>query len=202
MWIEFFIIGGMWWWLLTAALLVTLIWEISDDRGGAAIFTLGMYLAIIHLFGDASLSSIVSMNPEILYIGFPIYFVGGTIWAFIKWFLYIKRRAYEYKETRLEFLKDNNVVDVPNELKKKWKNWWGVRIPQAKNNKGKILTWMSLWPVSLTWTLIDDPWRYIYRFVADSLQKISDSVYRKAGYNDDVAYEEPKKEDESKNGSD
>jgi len=196
MWIEFFILGGIWWWLLTALFVVTLIWEISGDRAVASFFTLGLYVAIIHFFGNATLFSTVASNPAILYIGIPVYFLSGTIWAFVKWFLYVRRDVGEYKKNRLAFLERNGIKNptidmmVPDPLKISWAKGYKTAIPQVRHYKGEILTWMTLWPFSFVWTIIDEPWRYIYDTVANTLQRISNSIYREVGYDDDIDFKE------------
>lgn len=144
----------------------------------------------------------VSANPAILYIGIPLYFLAGTVWAIVKWYLYVKRSAVKYKEERREFLLLNNIKDatldtvVPESLRKTW-SLRGSRhrtsVPQVGRNKGRILTWMTLWPFSVVWAIIDEPWRYIYDAVASMLQRISNAVYRRAGYDSDMSVpgEEP-----------
>ena len=113
MWVEFFILGGVWFWLLTVAFIVALIWEVSGDRGVAALFTLGVYLAAIHLFGNATIFATIAANPAWLYIGIPVYFLVGSAWSLGRWFLYIRRKIREdYKEVRMDWLHNNGVENA------------------------------------------------------------------------------------------
>jgi len=61
--------------------------------------------------------------------------------------------------------------------------------PKANDNKGKIIFWMSYWPFSATWTLINDPitrlYRFIYRRLGAVFEKISHAMFAK--YKDDLA---------------
>jgi hypothetical protein len=154
---------------------------------------MAIYLALIHFCGNASLFSGIKAHPEILYLGLPIYFVVGTVWGIIKWALYVKRRAVEYKEERQSWLLYKGVEDadldspVPDNLKKEWQNRQRLETkPMARNNKSRILTWMGFWPVSVIWSVIDEPWRYIYDAVHNLLQKISDRIYADTGFDSDM----------------
>jgi len=193
MWVEFFILGGVWFWLLTVAFIIALIWEISGDRGVAALFTVGVYLGLIHLFGNATIFSALAANPAWLYIGIPVYFVVGALWSLGKWYLYVKRDMREnYKEQRMEWLHingmENATLDTP--IPEEWKVQWvkAKRKPHkilARRNKGRIMTWMTFWPFSALWAAIDEPWRYIYDALSELFQRISDHVYRHAGVEED-----------------
>lgn len=52
---------------------------------------------------------------------------------------------------------------------------------QIKLFKGKIINWMAAWPVSMIWTLINDPVRefftWTYHVMGRSLQRISDRAF-------------------------
>lgn len=54
----------------------------------------------------------------------------------------------------------------------------GTGKPLVRENKARIVAWMSYWPASMAWTLIDDPVRRIfmsiYESIGGSLQRISD----------------------------
>lgn len=54
----------------------------------------------------------------------------------------------------------------------------GTGKPLVRENKTRIVAWMSYWPASMAWTLIDDPVRRtflaIYDHIGGSLQRISD----------------------------
>ena len=57
-------------------------------------------------------------------------------------------------------------------------------VPKAHDHKGDILMWMTYWPFSSLWTLINDPirkiFRTIYTNIASSLQAISDRMFKTA----------------------
>lgn len=54
--------------------------------------------------------------------------------------------------------------------------------PLVSDHKARILTWMSYWPWSCLWTLLNDPirklFKHIYYRIKGTLQKMSDRVFR------------------------
>ncbi len=66
--------------------------------------------------------------------------------------------------------------------------------PKAYDNKGKIVFWMSYWPFSATWTLINDPvtrfYNFLYRRLGAAFDHISHSMFGK--YKDDLTEDEDK----------
>lgn len=196
---TFFIVGGIWFWLLSAIVIVLLLWEVHRDRPILGLITVGLYLGMIHLFGDASLPSTINTSPWILYMGIPIYFLAGAIWGVTRWVLFVNRNAIEYKKYRKDFLTDRKnhpslsgvtITEdtlVPEELREKWaRRHNSFERPSARNNKWKIITWMCYWPFSMVWFAIDEPWRYIYDALSSMFQKISNKIYSRVGYDQDV----------------
>lgn len=53
--------------------------------------------------------------------------------------------------------------------------------PLASKHKSSITQWIAFWPVSLTWTLINDPVRkvanYIFNKIKGTFQRISDAMF-------------------------
>jgi len=95
---------------------------------------------------------------------------------------------------------------VPEKLKEKWarqvKNFAnyrrGSQKPLPRENKAKIITWGVFWPFSMLWSIVDEPWRYIYDLISGWLHGISDFIYKRAGYDEDMEVPEKKKRGKSK----
>jgi hypothetical protein len=56
--------------------------------------------------------------------------------------------------------------------------------PDPRHHKGQILMWMTYWPWSFVWTMINDPikkaFKAIYYRIVDSLKSISESSFKDA----------------------
>jgi hypothetical protein len=179
MWLLIF--TGAWFWILTVAVAIFLVYEVAREKPVATGFTIALYLLAIHLFGDAAVFSALRAHPAYAYIGVPAFFLAGALWALVKWWFYVKRKALEYRESRLEFLVVNKVdgatLDTPVPDSLRARSFPRPRKPLARQNKGRITTWMVYWPLSMVWTLLDEPWRLIYEAMARLFQKISDRVW-------------------------
>lgn len=93
----FLVFTGAWFWILTVAFFALLVCEVAGEKTVAAVFTVILYLLLIHLFGDAAVFSTVMAHPEYIYIGVPVFFAVGALWALTKWWFYVKRKALEYR---------------------------------------------------------------------------------------------------------
>lgn len=64
--------------------------------------------------------------------------------------------------------------------------------PRADHNKGRIIFWMSYWPASALWTIINDPitrfYRFLYNRIGKLLEGISNSMFAK--YKDELSTDE------------
>lgn len=158
---------------------------------GATLSALA-FVVVFWWWGDPTPFTWIAANPLLVLLGVAVYFVTGCAWGFAKWFLYLKERAREYQEARLEFLSRNDVADatlstsVPEKLKSTWKTRSaGYRRPLAKDNKGRILMWMGYWPWSAVWTLVRDPFVHAYNACAELLEKMSSRIYDRVGFDQD-----------------
>lgn len=189
---EFFVLWGFWWWALLALIIVADIFFLENDNGTGATISLIIFGAVMIFLGDWNPFPWMAANP-LETVGIVLgYFVAGTIWSVIKWYFYCLNIRDRYNELKDEFFKEHGITGnkLPMTLKKEWKNHtdWvrglgrGKDIPpSAAKNKGKILTWMTHWPFSAIWTLLNDPIRrvfiWIYKYMASGLQKISNRLF-------------------------
>jgi len=178
---NFLIVGGVWFWILTALFVILLVFEVAREKAIAGVGTILVYLGLIHIFGNASIFAIVKEHPEYVYIGIPAFFFVGANWSLAKWWFYVKRKALEYRETRMFFLESHDVVGatldtpIPDNLKNILPD---PRRPLARHYKWRIITWMMYWPFSMVWTLLEEPWRLIYEAMERLFQRISDRIWR------------------------
>jgi hypothetical protein len=50
--------------------------------------------------------------------------------------------------------------------------------PDPKKHKNRILIWMTYWPWSFLWTMLNDPFKAAYHWVLGLLRRISHSAFR------------------------
>jgi hypothetical protein len=165
--------GTIWFWILcciVGVIIVAFTEAEEDNHGGLIAFA--VFLGLLY-FGNSedfkTAFHYVAHNPFTIIGGFLAYLALGTVWSFIKWFMYLK--TLKAKHT-----KENGKIDGY------YKSYF-----KAKRNKGRIINWMIWWPLSGVWTIINDPvvksFKYIFNSLEGKFQAISDRI---TGFDKDV----------------
>jgi len=129
------------------------------------------YIIKINIFGNF----IQDPGRSLLYV-FG-YLLLGFIWSFIKWWQYVNKEAFTYKEKRYKWLSNQREkrkeakldlyglgsitldTKVPKEMIKDWFSYaWYLsnNKPSAVNHKRSISHWIIYWPISLLGSLLND----------------------------------------------
>ncbi len=205
MWLSLFVIGTLWFWLLLAAAAVVMAVCVAREAFGRATLTLVATLAVLTLFGDFNVLSWLRHHSVSFLIYLSVYLAAGTAWSVAKWWFFVRNLRAGYDEGKLRFLRENKVdgTAIPAELREGWRRnahrympdrlgrlapdiSEGV-VPRARDYKGKIMSWMIYWPLSLIGTLIDDPIRKLFQAIFNAIQgafqRISDRAFK--GVEDD-----------------
>lgn len=191
----FLLVESIWFWLFIVAFFVAeFFWVEAKESGVWATITLAAFIVALHFFSDLAMFSWIGDHPWHILGGIGAYFAIGSGWGFAKWFLFLKEKATEYQENRMNFLRDRGVKNpgmntpVPEELRDDFQRRWGAREfqrPVAATNKARIIMWMSYWPWSALWTLVRDPFRYVYQAFAEKLESMSTKIFGDIGYEQD-----------------
>jgi hypothetical protein len=158
------VFGSMWFWILLVVAMGAVFAFIDHEDGIGATGTLVLFLLLLHRFGDISAFSFVSSHPYRILGWASAYFVLGTLWSFAKWWFHCRAQRDLYNEKK----KQGNSYGVPSK-------------PNAAESKDTILRWMTFWPWSMIWTLINDPikkaFREIFRRLQARFQAIADKAW-------------------------
>lgn len=174
---TFFIFGSFWFWILGVVAFGALVALADNEQNFWAgtvttVFIVGtMYFN--HLAVDWSTLLWVILG----------YLVIGVAMSFVKWILYLKRRAYKYVDLKLEFYAKNkneykdpslvqitkttNMREVLNEERyAHFMKFLGREgfilnserriIPQWQDKKGKLVSWALWWPAVIFWAFLND----------------------------------------------
>lgn len=196
--------GSFWFWaaFLIVSFFIIVFLE-NEKRTGATLLTLVAIAAIIGL-GNMGVFTWIAAHPLLLlgYIGG--YIAVGAGYGFLKWWLLLSDTARKYRAKRTAWL-ERQVETVQPERKSDYKealrtgklmgrvksNWIkyfsdvyeyrNLKKPLVSRNKGKIIGWMTYWPWSGLWMLINDPirriFRYLYEHISGLLQRMSDRIF-------------------------
>ena len=186
-----FVVGSFWFWalLLVAFIAMTILEEY--ERGFWAFLVMLLTLASLQAFTNANLLALLWHHPVYLLVGVAAYFIMGTFWSVLKWWLWCGDQRHKYDEIKLSFLARNNASKatvVPEELRVKWRQEIDtyhsrfyetrnlVKKPEVLENKTRILNWMSYWPCSLVFTALNDPVRKLFRHIYFWLRSVYQGI--------------------------
>ena len=200
---ELIHVGSIFFWIATVVAMIALMYSIECNSGGGSFFAVGVYLALIHVFGDAKWVQWMWLNPLHTAIVIASYFAIGTGWSVAKWALFVKDKSVETQEKytqlkvdfqlrhNLDVTVDSNDAPIPASHAIRFKEYvksleerrvLSLTPPLVREHKERILTWMSFWPFSIVWSILDDfvkrSFVTIYNFISTTMQRISNRLYR------------------------
>lgn len=199
-----FAFGGLWFWSLLGLASLLLIVCLEKDSGFVTTVVFAVTLAVLLCLGNANWLTWVFQNPLYFGLGVLGYLAVGVGWGVGKWWAYVRNCAARYRRERREWLErqiekgDLGVAGCREALrtgvlkdsaKWAWKTYikdryYGSQItkPSASHCKGQITVWMTYWPWSALWTLINDPVRrffcWAYEQLSGVLQEISNRAFQ------------------------
>lgn len=184
------ILFAAWWFWITLTMVVALIiCEATESPIVATVTVIAGALALQFL-GDVNWWAYLKSNPFEVIKLVGLYFGLGTGWCVAKWYFYVLNRRDEYRERKESFCKEHKLEDgiIPDNLVKSFQSSFlyyrkNDYPPSAGKHKRRIIQWITYWPFSAVWTLIDDVVqriaKSIYNLISTALQKISDKVFEK-----------------------
>lgn len=189
---EIFVFGSFWFWTLVAAEVILLFAFVDHEEGGLASISVLIFATLLQFFGKIDIIDYVRQNPLFLVSCVVSYFALGVIWSIVKWWIFCRDKLEEFEEFRDQFLSDREITGtkvIPAKYKKEWLDKISyrkelVKPPQVRENKSRILRWMTFWVVSIIWSFINDfvkrVYRTIYQKMAGFLQSMSDKIFKSA----------------------
>lgn len=189
-----FLVGSLWFWLAIATTLVVLLALIEFEKPFWATATVLAFVALMVGWSDFNPLAWVTHNAVLFLECLAAYLVLGVVWAIVKWWFFLMNSRDRYEEIRAAFLKEKGWEAFDTDEKKRKfqdKVFWDRKTfpPKPGENKSKIVLWMTYWPCSALWTLINDPLKRFYRFayarILGLLQGMSDRTFAK--YQDELS---------------
>jgi hypothetical protein len=164
-----FVFGTLWFWLLTivALCLIVATTEVEDSNSWGWVILivalLGMYFGGNRESFNAGFRYIAE-NPGNVILCVLGYLFLGVFWSLLKWHLYLKHLVQKSNQNKSGFF-SSGVSESRFEV---------------SENKQRIINWMTYWPCSALWTLVDHPVRklflYIFSIVEKTYQRMSDNA--------------------------
>jgi len=194
---SLFVFGAFWFWVALAIVVGVVFWNVEHEDVGLSLFSIAAFTMLVTWANKISLISLLSENLPFVLLCVLGYFALGTGWSIAKWYFFIRRYVYAFREAEAEYMHLNNltatdpndkrfrefVIDRFNKIPGNYKSLVDTyKFPRAAERKKAILGWMMYWPISATWTLINDPVRRafitIYNYISSSLDRMTARITR------------------------
>lgn len=194
-----FAFGSLFWWLLILGASALIVLGLDQDKPRISTAVLaGTFLALF-IFGDAreTIWPYLQLNPYKITIFLLGYLVIGGVYGIYRWWVECTNHNYNFENFTRNFLKDygktGTVVDeelkpafVSAMLNSKFKIWnkaENAYVPEARiwawDNKGRIISWMTYWPWSLVWHVLNDFFRRIFRRMYQCITAVLDGITKR-----------------------
>lgn len=197
---------SIWFWLLMLVGIVGLIWTTETESPFLAAVIFGVSAVAAHFLFGVSLFAAIVANPLVAIGAVLGYLLAGVLWAFPKWYFFVRNKRNAYLDQLRTFLRGlgyegwDTATTIPDEHRREWFKYHGRRrgslVPLARDNKSRILHWMAWWPFSMIWTLINDPIRHLYRWTWETLRGVFDSIAKAAMGGIEVPVYDPSRDDD------
>lgn len=167
---------GFWWWL-TFVLWVVLETACIDKEDGiwATIFFVAYLFALQFAFKVGIFQYIIH-NPLQVFALIGFYLGAGVIWSVTKWWLLLAKERDHLKSKKAKYMESYN-YDPEEYWKKHVKDT--LDYYKVSNHKAKISLWITYWPFSLIWSLLNDFVHRIIKEIVHKLQWLYDSIGKK-----------------------
>ena len=194
MWYALFIVGGVWFWALAIIEIAFLSFFVQDENPLASFVSLVIFVLLIHLFGNATFLSYVKDNPWDIVRWGVLYAIIGFGWAVCKYFYVAKRVSNAIDAIKKDFGKNIKRItkewvwsnkDKEVDLELVWQNYLKREMDYEDREKmsfryqgGKIIFWMSYWPISMFWTFFTDILKNAFKWMYETfLIKIFEKIH-------------------------
>jgi len=166
--------------ILLDVALITWFTEGFEPHPIASVVVIGGSLAFYHFFIAGidyhNILTYTRANSGAIIGSVVGWVILGVLWSFFKWYVFLKDNK-EYQDTyyakHREFREETyKGKEIPPRV---------YDIPQAVNNKERIITWMMYWPFSIIGFLLSNPlqrfFKWIYNQISGVYERITKSVY-------------------------
>jgi hypothetical protein len=187
--------GTLWFWFAALIPFLILIALVENERSGWAMFTvIATFVALVSL-GNLNWLDWIVHHPLTIIGAFVAYVLAGMGWGVAKWSFYVAKLAAKYETYKAEFISKHGALTdetVSNEIRKNrgynsneltnrdfFKRIVGEKRlsrPNLAANRGRIMFWMSYWPASAVWTLLNDPITHLYRIIYAKMIRVFEGI--------------------------
>jgi hypothetical protein len=167
---------SLFWIVVIEAVILFLL--VVNEMETAATISLFLFGGAVHFLTNINVITFFKTNWATLLQLAGIYVGVGLGWGVAKWYFFVRDIREQYVAYKAEL-----VAKQTKDLKYCLDNRFGHDIPpRASRHKGEIVSWISYWPISVVWTLLDDflkkLFHRVYDLFAGVFQRISNAQFK------------------------
>lgn len=171
--------------------------SLENEEEGWASGIISFVLALLLWNYGKDIWAFVSTNVATTIYFSLGYVILGMGWSILKWNEFVKRKVALFKYNRAKYIKENKTFKETDPIHLRglcdYLRNFGFKVygsdvenmkdiivqimPNGTDNKASIIAWISYWPLSLTATLLNNPfrklWLYVYSLCSGVYDKIS-----------------------------
>lgn len=99
-----FALGTIWWYIVTITFFVIMFTCVEKENSFFSALWLILYLAFLQFIVKADFLGSITHNPIKVLLYVLGYLVIGFLWSFVKWWLYVDKKADQLKKNRAKYL--------------------------------------------------------------------------------------------------
>lgn len=185
---------------------IVMIVSLETDKEGVASTFFSLATALVIWSYGSEIWFFISNNILTTIYFSVTYLILGLIWSFIKWNQKVSKIFKLFTKLKNDFIAEHgeiiersdgvigNKKKFYNTLEYKFKTADGKRkisnfyeiesiedvikdiTPIGIKHKGKIISWISYWPLSLIGTILNDPFRRFFEWIYESVSEFYDKI--------------------------
>jgi hypothetical protein len=193
--------GSVWSIILTTLWIIILFYWVEKEFIVWSGINILLYILFLNFTIKNNIFDGVVSHPVRTLIFILVYIIIGFLWSFVKWWLFVNKKAIAYKEKRCAWLLSRKEdlgkrysdaggppeitldTNVPYNMQDDWLRHYGYgnrEIPKAIQHKKTISHWVLYWPISAIWSLIDDFVGKVLRIIIVRFRIIYEAITKNA----------------------
>lgn len=169
---EILLLFTFWPWLLVAAFIAVLGFSAAQETTFFAIIAVILYAGVSFFVYDINILSWIVASPLSAVFALVLYTTAGVVWSLYMWRRHMLGELLQ-SEMKSAKQKQISVSGSPDGYRE---SGYFPSSAKAVNNKDRIISWISLWPVSAVWYILDDIVIGFFRNVYEMMGGLYDRV--------------------------
>ena len=178
--IAFLLSFGFWFWGLIIVEFILLTWFVEQEWPAPSFASIIIFIVLLWWLADIPVWVWIKENPWRLTRYFGYYIILGVCWSFFKYYFQLKRTRKVLSRAKAEWTLRNQNTTEPitfQQFLNDSSGFYKIRKDlDFESSARKLIFWSMFWPTSMVWTLLNDPFRKLFKWL---IFDVFVEIYRK-----------------------